>query len=305
MGEWVKLGCIYSPSNELRHGKLLTHASNPVAHQLEGDLYRIFYNGRDYRNRSSIAAVDFDIKSLRIVRDYNQPLFLHGKPGSFYADGVSNGNIYKAGHKTYMMFMGWQTPAGGHWRGDIGRLELKKNFELVLDSAHPIMPLDDFDTLSFSYPWVVSNSGDDFEIWYGSTRTWNAGNGEMLHVLHHAKSADGLRWEKSGLAVPFQLGIAQAYSRPVVVSDPLGYRSMWFSYRCGSGRTYRIGYASQSMKGEPWVLRLTENGLDVSSSGWDSDMVEYPFVFDHSGSRYMLYNGNGYGKTGFGLAVFM
>ena len=32
-------------------------------------------------------------------------------------------------------------------------------------------------------------------------------------------------------------------------------------------------------------------------------MIEYPFVFDHDGSRYMLYNGNGYGKTGFGLAV--
>ena len=27
-------------------------------------------------------------------------------------------------------------------------------------------------------------------------------------------------------------------------------------------------------------------------------MVEYPFVFDHRGSRYMLYNGNGYGATG-------
>jgi hypothetical protein len=26
-------------------------------------------------------------------------------------------------------------------------------------------------------------------------------------------------------------------------------------------------------------------------------------VFDHAGCRYMLYNGNGYGKTGFGLAV--
>jgi hypothetical protein len=26
-------------------------------------------------------------------------------------------------------------------------------------------------------------------------------------------------------------------------------------------------------------------------------------VFDHKGERYMLYNGNGYGQTGFGLAV--
>jgi len=29
----------------------------------------------------------------------------------------------------------------------------------------------------------------------------------------------------------------------------------------------------------------------------------YPYVFDHAGSRYMLYNGNGYGRTGFGIAI--
>ncbi len=32
-------------------------------------------------------------------------------------------------------------------------------------------------------------------------------------------------------------------------------------------------------------------------------MIEFPRVFDHGGRRFMLYNGNGYGKTGFGLAV--
>jgi hypothetical protein len=45
------------------------------------------------------------------------------------------------------------------------------------------------------------------------------------------------------------------------------------------------------------------SGIDVSQSGWDANMIEYPFVFDHAGRRYMLYNGNGYGATGFGLAV--
>jgi hypothetical protein len=34
-----------------------------------------------------------------------------------------------------------------------------------------------------------------------------------------------------------------------------------------------------------------------------SEMIKYPFVFDHDGERSMLYNGNGYGKTGVGLAV--
>jgi hypothetical protein len=32
-------------------------------------------------------------------------------------------------------------------------------------------------------------------------------------------------------------------------------------------------------------------------------MQAYPFVFDEGGRRYMLYNGDGYGRTGIGLAV--
>ena len=44
-------------------------------------------------------------------------------------------------------------------------------------------------------------------------------------------------------------------------------------------------------------------GIDVSDSGWDAEMIEYPHVFDHKGRRYMLYNGNHFGESGMGLAV--
>ena len=45
-------------------------------------------------------------------------------------------------------------------------------------------------------------------------------------------------------------------------------------------------------------------GLDPAGDGWESDMVEYPWLFDASGRRFMLYNGNDYGRTGIGLAVW-
>ena len=77
---------------------------------------------------------------------------------------------------------------------------------------------------------------------------------------------------------------------------------MWFSYRSGTGQKYRIGHAVSST-GEAWELKLDPAGIDVSPTGWDADMIEYPFVFDHKGRRYMLYNGNGYGLSGFGVAM--
>jgi len=139
-------------------------------------------------------------------------------------------------------------------------------------------------------------------MWYGSTLTWDAGNGEMVHVINSAESVDGDTWIRCGLAVPYDVGIAQAFSRPTVIVDSDGYH-MWFSYRSGRpGETYRIGYA-WSPSGDRWELRLDEAAVGLSDSGWDSEMVEYPFVFDHKGQRYLLYNGNGYGQSGFGLAV--
>ena len=80
-----------------------------------------------------------------------------------------------------------------------------------------------------------------------------------------------------------------------------GYH-MWFSYRSGSGERLPDWLRVQPERGT-WDLRLKETGIDVSTSGWDSEMIEYPFVFNTRVSACMLYNGNGYGKTGFGIAV--
>lgn len=302
--QWQKLGQLYEPGIGGRHPKLLTHAANPLPVHIEGDLYRVFFSGRDGRNRSSVGAVDIDVVKRAVVKEHEAPFFEHGPENSFYSNGVSIGNCYAVNGVNYMLFMGWQNPDGGHWRGDIGRLIVQRDLSLVLDSADPFLGTDAVDPVSLSYPWVSENPEGCWQMWYGSTETWNAGNGEMLHVINYATSEDGHSWSRKGLAVPYELGKAQAFSKPTVVCDESGGYEMWFSYRSGSGEKYRIGYAA-SQDGRNWVLALDAVGIDVSPNGWDSEMIEYPFVFDHAGHRYMLYNGNDYGKTGFGLAVLI
>ena len=125
-------------------------------------------------------------------------------------------------------------------------------------------------------------------------------NGKPRHSYHirYAESDDGLHWRRSGrVCIDYQSEEEYAISRPSVLRDGDLYR-MWYSYR---GSSYRIGYA-ESDDGVAWVRKDEEAGIDVSPDGWDSEMIEYPCVFDHAGSRYMLYNGNGYGATGIGLA---
>ena len=76
---------------------------------------------------------------------------------------------------------------------------------------------------------------------------------------------------------------------------------MWFCHR-GTDYAYRIGYA-ESPDGVTWTRHDGRAGIHISESGWDSEMMAYPHVFDHAGDRYMLYSGNGFGREGMGLAV--
>lgn len=296
---WIKLGQIYNP--QPIHPKLATHASNPLAIHLEADTYRVFFDGRDSANRSSVGFVDVNIRDRAVTYIHEQPVFEHGPAGTFYSHGVSIGNCYDVGRQRYLLFMGWQHPKDNHWRGDIGRLRLKDNRILELDCDVPFFATDEVDRVSLSYPWVLQEP-DQYQMWYGSTITWDAGNGEMLHVINRAVSVNGHHWTRLGLAIPYEIGVGQVFSRPTVVRDRDGYH-MWFSYRTGKhGEKYKIGYA-QSGCGHDWKLMLHYSGIETSETGWDSEMIEYPFVFDHDGQRFMFYNGNGYGRSGFGLAV--
>jgi hypothetical protein len=300
--KWQKLGLIYCPSKIGRHPKLLTHAANPLPILIEEDVYRIFFSGRDSANRSSVGAVDIDIVKRKIVREHIQPFFENGSEDSFYADGVSIGNCYEVNGIKYMLFMGWQNPKDRHWRGDIGRLIVNPDLSLELDSKNPFMGSDSVDPISLSYPWVVRCEEGGYKMWYSSVEKWDVGNGEMLAPIKIASSRDGHNWIREGLAVPYELGSIQAFSRPNVIKCMNGKYEMWFSYRGGFGDVYRIGYAlSNDCKN--WKLAIEDAGIDISLDGWDSEMIEYPYVFDHKNKRYMLYNGNGYGKTGFGLAI--
>lgn len=298
--QWKKLGCLFCP--EKLHPKLESHGANPLPIRLNGDVFRILYSGRDCQNRSSVGFVDADIVKQKIVYVHNEPLFGYGKADSFYSHGVSIGNCYEADGNYYVLFMGWQSPPDAHWRGDIGRLVLGPDWSLRIEEDRPFLSTNTVDPLSLSYPWVIQEGNNAYSMWYGSTVTWNAGNDEMLHVINYATSNDGHHWRRLGLALPFKIGEFQAFSRPSVVGNKNDGYHMWFSYRGGCDTKYRIGYA-YSENGAVWENRLDAVGIDVSSSGWDSEMIEYPFVFDHNNERYMMYNGNGYGKTGFGLAV--
>ena len=90
--------------------------------------------------------------------------------------------------------------------------------------------------------------------------------------------------------------------------DTNGIYHMFFCYRHGldfrsnSSKSYKIGYA-YSKDLVNWTRDDSQINLDESPENWDSEMIAYPNIFELDGRFYMLYCGNGNGRTGFGLAV--
>ncbi len=287
---WEKVGQIYSVNNT--NPLLLTHASNPLPIFLKDDIFRIYYTGRNKQNQSSVSYVDIDIVMNKIIYDHKQTIVKYGDESSFYSHGISVGNMWVQESNRYVGFMGWQVPDGGHWRGDIGKFNLDtKEITMLLGTSEE-------DKISLSYPFVLKEN-DTYKMWYGSTINWTSENGEMIHVIKYATSNDGNKWNHKGIAIPYEIGKAQAFSRPTILKLNEKYH-MWFSFRSGDGTPYRIGYAN-SDDGQHW--KIQDANISVSDTGWDSEMVCYPFVFQHKEKIYMLYNGNNYGKHGFGLAI--
>ena len=295
--KWIKLGLVFSTDNN--YPWMFSHAANPVAEHLHNNVFRLYFSCRDKDSRAHIGYAEVDIKPpFIILKVAEEPLLAPGEIGSFDDSGVSLSCLKEIRGRKYLYYLGWNLGVTVPWRNSIGLAIYDSgsgNFQR--HSKAPLLDRNDVDPYSISYPFVLEDGGI-YRMWYGSNLRWGKEQEEMAHVIKYAESDDALYWKRGGIiALNFKDRSEYAISRPCVLKED-GIYKMWYSYR---GQSYRIGYA-ESTDAISWIRKDDEVGIGVSESGWDSEMVEYPFVFDHEGERYMLYNGNGYGKTGIGLA---
>jgi predicted GH43/DUF377 family glycosyl hydrolase len=294
--KWRKLGHVYVPPGTKDWAR--SHAANPVAEHLTDDVFRIYFSTRDDQNRSSIGFIEIDLnRPQQILRESDEPVLSPGELAMFDDSGVSIGCIVPIGERRYLYYMGWHLTVTVPWQNTLGlAVSDGPGQAFVRHSKFPIVGLNEVDPYTISYPWVVRENGK-FRMWYGSNVQWGPQKRDMRHLIKYAESADGIRWTRENIvAIDFDSAGEYAICKPCVRKTGDSYH-MWF---CARGEAYRI-YAAESKDGVQWTR--TDQALGPSEAGWDSLMVEYPFVFDHKGSRYMLYAGSGFGSTGFGLAV--
>lgn len=299
---WRKLGLVFSPSAQLP--SMQTHASLPIALPIEGNLYRVYFASRDAQNRSHVHFVEFEIESPSNIRRISSaPVLAPAGLGYFDDHGVYPASMVKRKDELFLYYIGWSPGSRqplfyssiGLAKSVDGGLSFNKMF------ASPIMARSEFDPCLVTSPFVMIDK-DIWRMWYVSGFKWEENAEGTLQSYYHikyAESKDGLSWDRAGLVcIDLEQG-ERNIARPCVVKDGDRYQ-MWYSYNKGEG--YRIGYA-ESQDGYVWTRLDNEAGIDVSEAGWDSQAVAYPWVFTHKGKRHMLYNGNGFGREGFGLAI--
>ncbi|HRD69440.1 MAG TPA: hypothetical protein PK657_04795 [Legionella sp.] len=297
---WRKSGLIFHPDIPG-----YTHGSHPCAVHYQDDIFVIAFTCRDSKSRSHVflSYADLSTGTLKLLGEPKLAL-APGDQGYFDCDGVISVCIVTHKNQHYLYFVGWQNLPENLWCCDTGRAILNLD-ELTLKKEFPgpVLGRDKNNPL-FAAATAFHIKDDIWHTWYNSGIKWEKReNGWHHHYgIHHASSKDGIDWDcDPGMCLPFADEYEYAFGRPSVYFKNNIYY-MWFAHRATKEiDTYRIGFA-YSKDGLHWVRNDKISGIDVSIEGWDSQMICYPYIFEHKGQLYMLYNGNNYGQTGFGLA---
>jgi hypothetical protein len=310
-----KIGKIFDPRDHNLSNNCYEYAQSPQAIVFD-DFVRIFFSSREKdklgKYISHVFYVDFDKAFRNILRVAEKPVIRLGELGCFDEHGIFPLSPFKEDDRILAFTTGWNRKVSTSADAAIGLAESRdggRTFEkfgngpIVAANLHePFLVGDAF----------VSKYLGVYYMWYIYGLRWITNKTEpqpqRVYKISQATSVNLVDWKRDGtLLIPDVLGNDECQALPTVLESG-GLFHMVFCYRHAFGfrndktKSYRIGYAYSSDLTQ-WHRDDVALGMDVSQNGWDSEMICYPHIFKCDEKIYLLYNGNEFGKHGFGLAV--
>jgi hypothetical protein len=286
-------------------GRIITEqASYPTIDRVDGAA-RLYFARRDDRGRSGIFQREVDADDpLRRSSISGRPMLELGPPGTFDADGHAARWVVEAADGSKLMYLiGWNRSLSVPYHLSIGCARSLDGGRTWSKHACPVMDRSSDEPFLCTSPCVLAEGGR-YRMWYCGGLGWvdHEGRLEPLYRVHHAESSDGISWRRTPHVCIDTFPGGDAIGWPVVWKQGDGYRMLFsfrgkVGYRDDPNQGYRLGYAT-STDGLAWALRNEEVALERSGEGWDSVMVAYPALL----GDFLLYNGNGFGSTGIGVA---
>ncbi len=294
--KWKKIGRVYAGQS---------YCSVPIVIPISNEHLKIIFSTRDENNQSIPYSIEYDLNTNRVLSESLIDVELGGL-GTFDQNGIMPTSYIIKDDVIYLYYIGWNVGGAVPFRNAIGLLVSTDGCNSFSKySKGPLLDRSIYDNCFVASNSVIHDQ-DIFKMYYLSCDEWMDNNKTQVkhkYNIKYATSHDGIIWKRDGtIAIDYSCDDEYAISVPRVLKE-LDMYKMWYSYRGGpNNSTYRIGYA-ESKDGLNWDRRDNEVNLSISETGWDSEMICYPYIYMYSGKYYLFYNGNGYGKTGIGLAV--
>jgi predicted GH43/DUF377 family glycosyl hydrolase len=308
--KWTKRGLIFRPANN--HEWMASHAALPLPDRVSENVIRIYFATRSKQNKSAITFIEVEADNpAKVLYVHDKPVLSPGRIGTFDDDGVGPYSLVTEGSRKYLYYGGVNASVTVSYRNAIGLAVSEDNgltFERVCEG--PVVDRNQQEPY-FTAAADVMHCGDHWKMWYGSATGWSLVNGrcEPRYQIKYGYSADGVNWLRDNTTCIDYTFEGEANVRPCVILEN-GVYKMWYcfrgsvNYRTDKTQSYRLGYA-ESSDGIGWTRKDEDVGIARSDEGWDSVMMCYPYLYQHRGVKYLLYNGNGFGESGFGYATLV
>jgi hypothetical protein len=316
LSKWARLGFIFDLSKHSAAGRALDFAQSPQA-LVFNDFVRFYFSTRTREAHSRnylshVAYVDFskDFRTILAISEHEVlPL---GGLGCFDEHGIFPFSTFREGSLIRAYTCGWSRRVSVAVETSIGlavSADGGKTFERI--GQGPVLGP------SLNEPFLVGDgyvlkAGETYHMWYIYGTSWSVPkNGfvpERTYKIGHVTSPDGIAWEGAGAGqiLPDVLGPQESQALPTVIRLGSTYH-MFFCFRESvdfrntPGRGYRLGHAfSQDLT--TWTRDDNSAPTYGPQGEWDSEMQCYPNVFEMDGEVFIAYNGNQFGRRGFGLA---
>lgn len=304
---WEKKGLIFKPTGAFDWS--VSHAQVPVAEELPNCI-RIYYSTRNKFGKSNISFIDVEKHNPnKIIQVNSKPLLNFGQLGTFDDCGMMPTSIITINEIKLLYYIGWTTRGSVPYHNAIGIAKSEDGLSFERMFCGPIITTNKDEPYFSGTAHVLYDKGI-FKMWYLSCVRWEVidNSPEPFYNLKYAVSENGIDWrQQNQIAIDLEQDEGGLASASVLKLENL-YK-MWFcvrkteNYRFDKKSSYRIGYA-ESKDGIQWDRKDNKSGINLSKSGWDSEMICYPNVLKTDYGTYLFYNGNGFGKTGFGYAVW-
>lgn len=313
---WIKHGKIFDPTMYKLANGCVEFAQSPQALVFD-EFVRIYFSTRsiDQSNGkylSHIAFVDMKKNFRDVIRVSDNTVIPLGGLGCFDEHGIFPMSVMRHGAVVYGYTCGWNR-----------RISVSVDTAIGLAISHDdgltFKRIGDGPVMSASKdePCLVGDGfvkfiDNKFHMWYIFGTGWKKYSAESspdrTYKIGHAISQDGIEWTKEEACriIPDKIGPDESQALPTVIG--IGNRHhMFFCYResfdfrKAKGRGYRIGHAwSDDLL--IWTRDDEHPLLEGDNDAWDGNMQCYPHVFECDGKILLLYNGNEFGRYGFGLA---